>query len=45
MVIGPHDMQIAAIALQHGWTLVTNNTGEFGRVDGLNIEDWTSYPG
>ena len=27
-VIGPHDTQIAAIALQHGWTVVTNNTNE-----------------
>lgn len=41
-VIGPHDIQIAAVALQHGWTLVTNNTDEFSRVDGLTLEDWTS---
>jgi tRNA(fMet)-specific endonuclease VapC len=40
-VIGPHDIQIAAIALQHGWTVVTNNTDEFKRVTGLQIEDWT----
>jgi tRNA(fMet)-specific endonuclease VapC len=40
-VIGPHDMQIAAIALQHGWTLATHNTDEFGRVPGLKLEDWT----
>jgi len=24
-VIGPHDIQIAAIALQHDWTVVTHN--------------------
>ena len=40
-VIGPHDLQIAAIALQHEWTLVTSNTDEFRRVEGLKIEGWT----
>ena len=39
-VIGPYDMQIAAIALANGCTLVTHNTTEFGRVPGLIIEDW-----
>jgi tRNA(fMet)-specific endonuclease VapC len=38
--IGPHDLQIAAIALAHDLTLVTHNTREFSRVDGLLIEDW-----
>src|ERR1700694_1901730 len=32
--IGPYDLQIAAIALVHGNTLVTHNTGEFSRVPG-----------
>lgn len=40
-VIGPNDLMIAAICLVHGFTLVTNNTAEFGRVAGLAIEDWT----
>jgi tRNA(fMet)-specific endonuclease VapC len=39
-VIGPYDLQIAAISLLHGATLVTSNTGEFSRVSGLTIEDW-----
>jgi tRNA(fMet)-specific endonuclease VapC len=40
--IGPYDLQIAAIALANGCTLVTHNTGEFSRVPGLVIEDWQS---
>lgn len=38
--IGPYDLQIAAIALVHGATLVTHNTREFARVSGLRVEDW-----
>lgn len=41
-IIGPNDLLIAAITLAHGATLITNNTKEFKRVDGLMIEDWTS---
>jgi tRNA(fMet)-specific endonuclease VapC len=41
-VIGPHDLQIAAIALHHGLTLVTHNTREFGRIPELKVEDWES---
>lgn len=40
--IGPYDMQIAAIALAHGLTVVTHNTREFARVPGLVLEDWLS---
>jgi tRNA(fMet)-specific endonuclease VapC len=39
-VIDPYDLQIAAIALQHGLVLVTHNTREFSRVHGLKLEDW-----
>lgn len=39
-VIGPFDLLLAATALVHDLTLVTHNTGEFRRVDGLRIEDW-----
>lgn len=38
--IGPYDVQIAAIALVNNLILVTHNTGEFSRVNGLQIEDW-----
>jgi tRNA(fMet)-specific endonuclease VapC len=38
--IGAYDLQIAAIALANNLTLITHNTREFGRVDGLQIEDW-----
>lgn len=38
--IGSYDLQIAAIALVNNLTLVTHNTREFERVDGLQIEDW-----
>ena len=38
--IGTMDMLIAAHAKSLGLTLVTNNTREFGRVEGLSIEDW-----
>ena len=42
--IGPHDLQIAAIARQHDLTLVTHNTREFGRISSLRLEDWESDP-
>lgn len=38
--IGPHDLQIASIALEAGLTLVTHNTGEFSRISGLVMQDW-----
>ena len=40
--IGPLDTLIAAHALSLDVPLVTNNTGEFSRVQGLRVEDWTS---
>lgn len=39
--IGHYDVLIAGQALCRGMTLVTNNTREFARVDGLRLEDWT----
>lgn len=38
--IGTMDMLIASHALSLGMTVVTNNTREFVRVPGLNVEDW-----
>jgi len=42
--IGPYDIQIAAIGLTHGMTVVTNNVDEFSRVPNLGIEDWLIPP-
>lgn len=39
-LIGRHDMLIASIARANSLIVVTHNTREFGRVPGLNIEDW-----
>ena len=38
--IGAYDIQIAACALSHNMTLLTNNTREFERVKGLKLENW-----
>lgn len=38
--IGPNDLFIAAIAASNDKTLVTNNTREFRRVEGIKLEDW-----
>ena len=39
---GPVDMLIAATALAHGMTMVTNNVREFERAAGLRVENWAS---
>jgi len=41
IMIGANDLFIAAHARCLGLKLVTNNTREFGRVEGLDIENWT----
>lgn len=40
LIIGPYDLQIASIALAHNLILVTHNTREFDRIDGIKLEDW-----
>lgn len=39
-LIGANDLLIAAHAKSLGLTLVTNNTDEFMRIKGLEIENW-----
>ncbi|KVD78050.1 twitching motility protein PilT [Burkholderia ubonensis] len=40
--IGANDASIAGHAIAAGAVLVTHNTREFGRVDGLSFEDWAN---
>lgn len=39
-LIGANDLLIAATALANGLALITHNTDEFKRVEGLDVEDW-----
>lgn len=39
-LIGGNDLMIAAMARANNAILITHNTSEFGRVQGLKIEDW-----
>ncbi len=39
-MIGAYDVMIAGIARSQGLVLVTNNLGEFERVEGLRVERW-----
>ena len=41
-MIGANDLLIAATALGHDLILVTRDVSEFGRVDGLRVEDWSA---
>jgi tRNA(fMet)-specific endonuclease VapC len=43
-LIGDIDVFIAGIALRHGLTVVTNNTGHFERIPGLPLENWLEPP-
>jgi tRNA(fMet)-specific endonuclease VapC len=43
-MIGPYDVLLAGHARSVGFTLVTDNTAEFGRVSGLSLENWKLPP-
>ncbi|GHV41991.1 nucleic acid-binding protein [Spirochaetia bacterium] len=40
-IIGPNDLIIAATVMAKNGILVSHNTGEFKRIPGLSLEDWT----
>jgi tRNA(fMet)-specific endonuclease VapC len=42
--VGGNDLLIAAHAIAHGCTIVTDNTGEFARIDGIVCENWLRDP-
>ena len=42
-LIGLHDLQIAAVALHHGYRVATLNTDEFSRVPGIEVLDASSF--
>jgi len=44
-LISDADILIAATALTHDLTLVTENTGHFERITGLRVESWRSPRG
>ncbi len=42
--INTMDLRIAAIAMVNRMTLLSRNTKDFSRIDGLKLEDWTTIP-
>ncbi len=39
--VGTMDLRIGSIALVHGFSVLTRNTIDFGKITGLQVEDWT----
>ncbi len=39
-IIGHNDVLIAATALIHDFTLISNNVNHFNRIEGLKVENW-----
>ena len=42
MIIDDMDLMIASTAITHNLILITNNEKHFRRIDGLEIENWTT---
>jgi tRNA(fMet)-specific endonuclease VapC len=42
--IGAHDLWLAATCIAHDLTLVTTNLREFGRIAGIQVDDWSQAP-
>lgn len=40
MMIGDFDLLIGCTAIDHGLVMVTENIGEFSRIEGIRIENW-----
>ncbi len=40
VIIGDADILIAATAVEHGLTLITNNEKHFSRIRGLQVDNW-----
>ena len=40
-LFGANNLLISAIVMSNNGVLVTHNTNEFSRINGLKIEDWT----
>ncbi|MEH2228307.1 MAG: type II toxin-antitoxin system VapC family toxin [Nostoc sp.] len=40
-IIAEFDLLIASVALAENYTLVTNNTHHYERINGLKLENWT----
>jgi predicted nucleic acid-binding protein len=38
--VGEMDILIAAFCIEHGYTLVTHNTRDFEKIEGLQFTDW-----
>ncbi|MGB1206361.1 MAG: type II toxin-antitoxin system VapC family toxin [Chitinophagales bacterium] len=38
--IGHNDVLIAGIAIENNYTLITNNTNHFSRIENLEIDNW-----
>ncbi len=39
-IIGHNDVMIAGTAMVNDMTLISNNTNHFGRIEGLDLENW-----